>query len=140
MQMGRNLRHFIVVEEGTSVMLDPRRETVGGAKRATPHQGQHKRQSSADGERYVAPRRAPERDRSGEPTDQQADRDARPEKAPQNAHAFSRASSRQPMSRRWNPSAKSIWSTARYARARALAKLSATAVTASTRPPFATRS
>ena len=61
----------------------------------------------------VAPRGLAEGDQAGDSADRQAGRDDRPEIAPQRVHAGSRASSRQPMSRRWKPSAKSIASTAR---------------------------
>src|SRR5260221_171670 len=137
--MRRHLRHLIMIEHGARIVLDLSAEAFCGAQRAMPHRRHGKHNLEAQRERRVAPRSAPEGDRPGWPADQQPGREAGPEIAPQIVHASVLASSRQPMSLRWKPSAKSIWSTPRYARALAFAKVSATAVTARTRPPLATR-
>src|SRR6185369_8938025 len=137
-QVHLDLSHLVMVEDAAGVMFDAVGQPFSAAERAMPQGCENERKKDPDGEGCIASGRSPESHRSDRAADQQADRKAWPEIAPQGVHAVSRASSRQPISRRWKPSAKSIWSTARYARARALANVSATAVTARTRPPLAT--
>src|SRR5689334_13723800 len=138
MQMAGDLRHLIIDQRLLDALLDAGREPVGSAGGTMPQRrksnGRHDARCMWD---HPAMPLAIG-DAAGDDPRDHAESERGPEVAPQGVHAFSRAISRQPMSRRWKPSAKSIWSTARYARARALAKLSATAVTASTRPPLAT--
>src|SRR5690349_13824780 len=138
MQVRADLRHFIIDGSSASVALDFRREPIGSPQRSMPESRCDERKDDPDCQREIASRLQSKSNRAGDHAEQEARSEHRPEVGPESVHAPSRASSRQPMSRRWKPSAKSIWSTARYARARALANVSATAVTASTRPPFAT--
>src|SRR5256885_5632920 len=52
-------------------------------------------------------------ERTGQDAEYQSDAERRPEIAPKRVHAFSRASSRQPMSRRWKASGEAILANAR---------------------------
>src|SRR5689334_18800264 len=135
MQTRAHLGHFVINQGLPRLTLDNLREATRRAKRSVPQLGPTERQHCRNNERDQ--RLSAEADQAADRADDQRGRRDGPKIGPKAIHAFSRSSSRQPISRRKKPSAKSIWSTARYARARALAKVSATAVTASTRPPFA---
>src|SRR5438105_5676108 len=142
-----DLVHLVMVERLARLPLDRGCKAVGCSQRAVPQDGCDNRcgDSAAEQEHAFAARLMnqrrlvgqflgadnpyADRNRTGENAEHRARPERRPQIAPEGVHAFSRASSRQPMSRRWKPSAKSICSTALYARARALANVSATAVT-----------
>jgi hypothetical protein len=112
-KMAADLGDLVENECLADAALDGAGKMVGCAERSEPQSGKTDRHEEPDRTCGVAAARAPERDRSGDDADDQPGADDRPEIGPQRAHALSRASSRQPMSRRWKPSAKSIWSTAR---------------------------
>jgi hypothetical protein len=109
----RGDRAHLIIDEGLAgTSLDLAAESIRRAKRAMP---KHRGGDGDDGCRREDSGLllAPERDQPRDRPDQEAGGERRPEIAPQDVHTVSRASSRQPMSRRWKPSAKSIWSTAR---------------------------
>jgi len=97
-QVSRNLRHFIVIENDARIMLDLLGEAIGGAERAVPQGRQSQREADADRERDVAPGATPEGDRANRRADQKPGGKAGPEIAPQDDHVLVLASSRQPMS------------------------------------------
>ena len=108
MQMRRELRHLVIDEDPPQASLDLRSEPIRPAERAGPQRSPNQRRDEADSKRGVAFGPAVEPDDPGKKAGDQPNREARPEKVPQRVHACSRASSRQPMSRRWKPSVKSI--------------------------------
>src|SRR5690242_15449725 len=107
-----DLGHFIIVECPSGAAVYRCGEVVRGTERPMPRRcrdhGEYHRYQEAAARLFPAERNQPCDER-----DNETHHHHWPEVTSGNVHAVSRASSRKPMSRRWKPSANSIWSTAR---------------------------